>query len=157
MGELWAIPIMLRMVLIENLRRISEQIVGSRRARSRANQLADQLLVAAGQGADELAAVLRRHERRPVDSPFAVALVQRLRDSDPAVMPVLGWLEERLGEENLTPDDVVRREHLKQLSAHATTVNLITSMRRISAHDWWTLRLVTRTDTRLKSWHEAAS
>jgi cyclic beta-1,2-glucan synthetase len=136
MGELWALPIMLRMALIENLRRISEQIVGSRRARARANQLADQLLVAAGQGTDELTAVLRRHERQPLDSPFAVALVQQLRDGDPAVMPVLGWLEERLGEEGLTPDDVVRHEHLKQLSAHATTVNLITSMRRISAHDW---------------------
>ncbi len=136
MGELWAVPIMLRMVLIENLRRISEQIVGSRRARTRANQLADQLLVAADRSADELTAVLRRREREPLDAPFAVALVQRLRDSDPAVMPVLGWLEERLGKEGLTPDDVVRREHLKQLAAHATTVNLITSMRRIAAHDW---------------------
>jgi cyclic beta-1,2-glucan synthetase len=136
MGELWAIPIMLRMVLIENLRRISEQIVGSRRARAEANQLADQLLVAADQSADELTAVLRRHERRPLDAPFAVALVQRLRDSDPSVMPVLGWLEEQLGKESLTPDDVVRSEHLKQLAAHATTVNLITSMRRIAAHDW---------------------
>ncbi|MEJ2153267.1 MAG: glycosyl transferase, partial [Gemmatimonadota bacterium] len=132
----WSIPIMLRMVLIENLRRISEQIVGSRRARTRANQLADQLLIAADRGADELTAVLRRHEREPLDAPFAVALVQRLRDSDPAVMPVLGWLEERLGAEGLTPDDVVRQEHLKQLAAHATTVNLITSMRRIAAHDW---------------------
>jgi len=50
-GELWAVPIHLRMALVENLRRLSLLIVGSRRARARANALADRLLGRAGQPA----------------------------------------------------------------------------------------------------------
>ena len=42
-GELWAVAITLRVVLVENLRRIAEQIVRSRNARQEADALADRL------------------------------------------------------------------------------------------------------------------
>ena len=44
LGELWAVAISLRILLIENLRRLAEQIVQSRAARQRADELADSLL-----------------------------------------------------------------------------------------------------------------
>src|SRR5258707_4765281 len=44
LGELWAIAISLRILLVENLRRMSEQNVRSRAARQRADELADSLL-----------------------------------------------------------------------------------------------------------------
>ena len=40
-GELWAIAISLRILLVENLRRLAEQIVRSRAARQKADELAD--------------------------------------------------------------------------------------------------------------------
>ena len=43
-GELWAIAISLRILLVENLRRLADQIVRSRAARQRADELADSLL-----------------------------------------------------------------------------------------------------------------
>ena len=43
-GELWAIAISLRILLVENLRRLAEQIVRSRAARQLADELADSLL-----------------------------------------------------------------------------------------------------------------
>src|SRR5580698_8707738 len=43
-GELWAMAITLRVVLVENLRRIAERIVRSRAARAAADELADRLL-----------------------------------------------------------------------------------------------------------------
>ena len=60
-GELWAVAITLRIVLIENLRRLAEQIVSSRAARQQADDLADRLLGAAGQAAEPL----ERRARRP--------------------------------------------------------------------------------------------
>ena len=48
-GELWAVSITLQIVMIENLRRLAEQIVNSRVARHEADDLADRLLGAAGQ------------------------------------------------------------------------------------------------------------
>ena len=43
-GELWAVAITLRIVLVENLRRSAERIVSGRAARQEADALADRLL-----------------------------------------------------------------------------------------------------------------
>ena len=43
-GELWAVAISLRVVLVENLRRLIERIVQSRADRLEADELADSLL-----------------------------------------------------------------------------------------------------------------
>ena len=48
-GELWAVAITLRVVLVENLRRLAERIVQSRDARQEADDLADSLLGTGGQ------------------------------------------------------------------------------------------------------------
>ncbi len=47
-GELWALAITLRIVLIENLRRLAESVVRSRLARQEADTLADRLLGVSG-------------------------------------------------------------------------------------------------------------
>src|SRR5512141_2362848 len=43
LGELWAIPIMLRLALIENLRRVAARIAAGRNDRNRADYWADQM------------------------------------------------------------------------------------------------------------------
>src|SRR6202045_2647065 len=103
-GELWAVAITLRMVLVENLRRIAERMVQSREARQEADSLADSLLGAGGQSLVSPATVLRRFERKPLDRAFAVQLVQRLRDLDPKVGPILLWLDARLDAQGTTAD-----------------------------------------------------
>ena len=79
-GELWAVPITLRVVLVENLRRLADRIVHSRAARQEADRLADSLLGTGGQSSVSPATALRRFENRPLATAFAVQLVQRLRD-----------------------------------------------------------------------------
>ena len=51
-GELWAVAITLRIVLVENLRRVAERIVSSRAARQEADALADRLLGVGGREAE---------------------------------------------------------------------------------------------------------
>ena len=82
-GELWAVAITLRIVLVENLRRIAERMVLSRNARLDADILADRVLGTGGQVAVSPESILRRFENKPLDRAFAVQLVQRLRDLDP--------------------------------------------------------------------------
>ena len=48
-GELWAVAITLRVVLVENLRRLAERIVHGRAARQEADMVADRLLGLGGQ------------------------------------------------------------------------------------------------------------
>jgi cyclic beta-1,2-glucan synthetase len=108
-GELWAVAITLRIVLVENLRRAAEGIVSRRAARQEADALADQLFGVDSQNANPTATALRRYEHAPLPSAFAVQLVQRLRDQDPAVTPALLWLDKRLATQGKTADEIDSR------------------------------------------------
>ena len=79
---------------------------------------------------------LRRFENAPLERAFAVQLVQRLRDLDPKVRPVLVWLDQRLAAAGTNTDEMVRTEHQQQGTANVSVRNIITSMRLISAFDW---------------------
>jgi len=133
-GELWAVAITLRVVLVENLRRIADRIVSSRVARQEADALADSLLGPGG--ASEIRPALDRLEKAPLEAAFAVQLVQRLRDLDPKVGPVLLWLDQRLAVAGTNADEIVRAEHQAQGAASVSVRNIITSMRLISEFDW---------------------
>jgi cyclic beta-1,2-glucan synthetase len=133
-GELWAVAITLRVVLVENLRRIAERIVRSRAARNEADTLADSLLGPGGQSA--IFPALQRLEKAPLETAFAVQLVQRLRDLDPKVGPVLLWLDQRLAIAATSADEIVRAEHQQQGAMSVSVRNIITSMRLVSAFDW---------------------
>ncbi len=135
-GELWAVAITLRIVLVENLRRAAERIVTSRAARQEADALADRLLGAGSGAAEAAATALQPFEQRALPRAFAVQLVQRLRDQDPAVTPALRWLDERLAAQGTTADEIVREEHQRQGAMNVTVRNVITSMRLMSAVDW---------------------
>jgi cyclic beta-1,2-glucan glucanotransferase len=135
-GELWAVAITLRIVLVENLRRGAKRIVTGRAARQEADALADRLLGVNGRPGEPMRPVLQRYEQAPLPGSFAVQLVQRLRDQDPKVTRALMWLEERLAAQGTTPDAIVHDEHQKQGATNVTVRNIITSMRLISEVDW---------------------
>src|SRR5437899_6902216 len=136
MGELWAVAITLRIVLVENLRRLAESIVRGRAARQEADALADELL---GIGDGPVASTVKglaRFEGGALVTAFAVQLVQRLREQDRAVTPALRWLDERLEAQGTTSEDIVRVEHQRQAAMNVTVRNVIMSMSLMSALDW---------------------
>ncbi len=135
-GELWAVAITLRIVLVENLRRSAARIASDRMDRQRADALADRLLGDGGREPEPVATVLKSLDRAPLRPAFAVQLVQRLRDQDPRVTPALVWLDERLRAQNTTADEVVSAVHQGQGAMNVTVRNVITSMRLMSAVDW---------------------
>lgn len=135
-GELWAVPITLRILLIENLRRIAIRIVGSQRARLEADRIADDLLGISGRPPQEAEEKLREMEKTPLLTAFAVQLVQRLRHQGPDVSTAMDLLTEKLAAQGTTPDEVVLLEHNLQATANMTVRNIITSMRLISSYSW---------------------
>jgi cyclic beta-1,2-glucan synthetase len=135
-GELWAVAITLRVVLVENLRRLAERIVQARASRQEADGVADQLLGLSGASIETAARILRRYEGAPLAPAFIVQLVQRLRDQDPVITPALHWLEKRLAAQGTTADEIVMAQHQRQAAMNVTVRNVITSMRLMSAFDW---------------------
>ncbi len=133
-GELWAVAITLRIVLVENLRRSTRRIMSQWSAREEADIVADRLLGLNGLPGDP--ASLAPYEHVALSEDFAVQLVKRLRDHDPETTPAVRWLEERLAREGTNADALVRREQHLQGATNVTVRNIITSMRLVSDVDW---------------------
>lgn len=135
-GELWAVAITLRIVLVENLRRIAVQITEARALRTEADAAADQLLGSVERPAQPIEKVLLSFTSSPLPEFFADQLAKRLRDQDPRVTPARGWLEERLSRQDSSIEEVVHHAQQKQGASNVTVRNIITSMRLISDTDW---------------------
>ncbi|WP_341916386.1 glucoamylase family protein [Ferrovibrio terrae] len=149
-GELWAVAITLRIVLVENLRRLADQITAGQSARADADALADRLLAPDSNSA-ALDADIAKRSASPLSERFAAQLAKRLRNQDPIAMPALGWLEQRLGVQGVSVGDVVRHAQQRQGASNLTIRNVITSMRLISNIDWAELvESVSLVDDRLR-------
>ncbi len=137
-GELWAIAITLRLAFVENLRRLAVQIVRGREEREQADRFADKLLdLALRQPAGLVPLIADRLEKRDkIPYAFVVQLTQRLREQDPAVMPIMEWLEKHLARHGTSIEQVIHSEHQRQASTQVTVGNVITSMRLLSTLDW---------------------
>ena len=135
-GELWALSITLRIILVENLRRIGDLIVQNRNDRKTADDVANRLLGTQSSKPEPIPAVLHERENAHVSEAFAVQLLLRLRDQDARIIPALTWLEERLAARGMTADEVVSDEHRRQGAATVTVSNIISSLRMISHVDW---------------------
>ncbi len=137
-GEIWAVAISLRLALVENLRRLGVQIVAAREEREQADKLADKLLELAARQPSSLVNQIseRLGKREKVPHAFIVQLTQRLREQDPAVMPVFEWLEHQLERQHTTVEQIIHGEHQRQAATQVTVGNIITSMRLLSTLDW---------------------
>ncbi len=78
----------------------------------------------------------RLGKREELAHPFLVQLVQRLREQDPSVMPVMDWIEKLLAQQSTSIEQVIHQEHQRQAAAQVTVGNIITSMRLLSTLDW---------------------
>ena len=123
-GELWAVATTLRIVLVENLRRIAERVVDSRAGRSAADVVADRLLGTGDRVIEPAEAVLPPHPHTTFPDSFLMQLVHRLRDQDPSIAPALKWLDEQLARQGTTAEAVVRGEHQRQVAGTVTVRNL---------------------------------
>ncbi|MDY6948671.1 MAG: glucoamylase family protein, partial [Pseudomonadota bacterium] len=135
-GELWAMAITMRIVLIENLRRAAELIVNSRVEREQADRVSDRLLGVNGLAIDQQALFRHYEKHGALSTAFVVQVVKRLRDQDPRVTPALLWLEEQLVAQGTSSDEMVYGEHQLQGATNVTVRNIITSMRLISDVNW---------------------
>ena len=135
-GELWALAISLRVVLIENLRRLAERIIGARAARQVADDVADRLLGLGGDRARPGGSDVGPRALSKLSTSGRVQLFQRLRDQDPAATPALGMLEELLAAHGTSAEEMVHAEHQRMSTMNVTVRNVVTSMRLISWFNW---------------------
>lgn len=150
-GELWAVAITLRIVLVENLRRLADQMTVGRAARADAEALSGKLLLS-GSGRTALDTDIASRSPEPLSEVFAAHLAKELRNQDPATTPALGWLEERLALQGVSVETVVQHAQQRQGASNVTVRNIVTSMRLISDIDWAEMfESVSLVDARLRA------
>jgi cellobiose phosphorylase len=137
-GELWAIPIMLRLALIENVRRVAARIAADRIERNRADHWADQMTEVAEKDPKSLILSVADMARSnpPMASAFVAELARRLQGQGPALALPLNWIEQRLAESGLTIEQSVRAENQQQAADQVSMSNSIGSLRFLTAMDW---------------------
>jgi len=138
LGELWAIPIMLRLALIENLRRVGTRIAADRIDRNRADHWADRMTEIAEKDPNSLILVVADMARSdpPMVSSFVAELARRLKGQSPALALPLTWIEQRLSESGLTIEHLVQSENQQQAADQVSISNSIGSLRFLGAMDW---------------------
>jgi cyclic beta-1,2-glucan synthetase len=133
-GELWAIPAILRYILLENLRRISDRVDRSRQMRNQANAFADYLAIPVQKS--ELENTFRQKAGLTDDDAFVAQLLYRLREDTEASSQALSWLEQRLEDRESNAEEVMISEHTKISTSNLTVGNIIRSLRRVDDFDW---------------------
>ncbi len=138
LGELWAIPIMLRLALIENLRRAAARLAITCFNRDLADSWADGMAETAENDPSNLILQVADMARSnpPMDSSFVAELVRRLQGQGPALTLPLTWLSQRLAESGQTIEHLVQFESQQQAADQVSISNSIGSLRFLSAMDW---------------------
>ena len=138
LGELWAIPIMLRLALIENLRRVAARIAAGSVDRDLADSWADQMMEMAEQDPKSLILVIADMARSnpPMTTPVRAELARRLQGQSPALALPLTWIEQRLSESGLTIEQLVQSGNQQQAADQVSISNSIGSLRFLGAMDW---------------------
>ncbi|MDR7305790.1 GH36-type glycosyl hydrolase domain-containing protein [Rhodoferax saidenbachensis] len=138
LGELWAIPIMLRLALIENLRRISARVAQSMVERSLAATWAEQMMEVAERDPSSLILVIADMARSnpPLVNAFVAELARRLQGHSSALALPLTWIEQRLYESGQTTEQMVHAETQNQAINQVCMSNTIGSLRFLGAMDW---------------------
>ena len=138
LGELWAVPIMLRLALIENLRRVTARLMVGRHDRDLADHWVDRLQDIAGKHPSHLVVVVAdmAESELPMSSSFVAEFCQRLSRQNPVVHLARSWLEQRLAEEGLSIEQLVHLESQNQAADQVTISHTISSLRFLSATDW---------------------
>jgi cyclic beta-1,2-glucan synthetase len=135
-GEIWAVAISLRIVLIENMRRLATEITGAMALRADADRLADAILGSNLPHAVPVSAAMARWAAHPLPQVMAAQFVRRLRGCDPSDTPLLAWLIDHLGRRGLSLETVVQNAQDKQGATNVTMRNIVTSMKTLSEMDW---------------------
>ena len=130
LSEMWALPTTLRVVLIENLRRLAERVACNKAAREVANLCCDRIEAFSVQALDELLALLNQ---RGVGRVYLAQMAQRL-EGHRTIDKVRyhDWLQQAL------PDRAAAQaqQGADRAADNLSVSNAVTSLRAIGAADW---------------------
>jgi cyclic beta-1,2-glucan synthetase len=128
LGELWAWPSMLKLALIENLRRLADELLSARTARAAADTYFGRSDDDSGRDAGALPSAF--------DPAFLVQLLHRVREYGLRLAAIRAAVDEDLSSRDMSAEETIRGEHQRQAIAQVSMANAVTSLRLCATLDW---------------------
>ncbi len=122
-SELWALPSVMQMLLIENIRRLSLRIEQTQYMRHFVHTVADKISLADNE--TKLHTLFTQYKPFTADSTFSAHLFYHLRGASIDSTIALSWLEKQLHSQNSSLEIAKADEHAKQASDGVTMGNMV--------------------------------
>jgi len=137
LGELWAVPTMLRLGLVENIRRMALRTAARLAEVENADRWANRLRDASEQSADALSRVLSTFidSHPPLTPTFVARFLSQIRSYQTNFTPLV-WLEQWIAEDGPSAEEAVTRSNRRAALTQVTVTNSIMSLRTIARLDW---------------------
>ena len=135
LGELWAIPAMLRMGYLENIRRLALRAARDVADRALADEWVSRLLAA--KSSDDMTGGLSAfvHGGPPLTPAFLTRFLQQIRSRRSDFTPLL-WLEQWVAEDVMSVEDAAQRSVQELALTQLVMANSIASLRSVASIDW---------------------
>jgi len=137
-GELWAIPIMLRLALLENLSRVAARIAIDSIDTRLANDWANRIIDVAENNPKDLVLIIADMARSnpPMVSAFVAEFARKIQWKGLDLTLPLTWIEQHLSDTVHTINSMVLAENQKQAADQLSVSNSIGSLRFLAKMNW---------------------
>ncbi|MEL1264000.1 glucoamylase family protein [Pseudoxanthomonas putridarboris] len=138
LGELWAIPIMLRLALIDNLRRMAVRVMRDGADHRLANEWAGLLNKTAAESPKNVVLVIADMARSqpPLSGAFVSELTRGLQGRGGVFSMPITWLEQWTADGGHRIEELVHLESQQQAADQVSISNSIGSLRFLANMDW---------------------
>lgn len=135
-GELWALPIMLRVVLIENIRRLVEQILYTQNEREAADKWLNPFFNIERDGEQWEEILAKSEPKHEISSAYAERLARCLREWGVDGLPLWRWLDKTADKEDTSIEELAKLERQRQAMCQVSMGYAITSLRFLAEENW---------------------
>lgn len=135
-GELWAIPVMLRIILLENIRRLTEQILFTQAEREAADRWVLPLLETEHSPEEWEIRLKSLSPQEEYSSAYAEQILKRIRELGTDVIPLLQWVDRAVAKQDTTIEELAKLERQRQTMCQVSMGHAITSIHFVNAEDW---------------------
>jgi len=138
LGELWAVPIMLRLSVLENLRRVSILIAIEMLDHNLADYWSKRIIETVKTESENLILTIGELARsKPVlTKSFVSQFVKHLNGKGSTIALALNWMEQQLSRLGLESNQLVHQDNQNQARDQVSISNSIKTLRLLGATDW---------------------
>lgn len=136
--EIWAIPLVLRLALIENIRHLCEQIKNTQIEWHKADNFFDEWVLKEGLNTNKLTKLFKE-SYNTIDEEnmsFIEHLFYRLRRSGISYTEILRVVDDNLSQLGTSTDQVTQKEHTARSVNTVSMANCVSSLRFLATMDW---------------------